>query len=532
MVLRPIAAERLDRASTLTPTRVDNAVLGRGAPHRATPVEVTPEGYRIYEGTLAYGDVALHYPDLNPPRWEFMPWSEISAPESVRSAIGKPVAGASFFTPTGHPPSNRTADDVKPHLEGTVLDAWADEATKSVRFRAVIHTTALGEAIDGGVVEVSGGYSNDTDATPGVAPGGQRYDVVKRNVRWNHVAPVPEARNRKADGTAARLDEMPVCDAHPVANANGADAMDPETIIETMNPLSAAGVALLDQMPTADRSIIDEALACMAAMKAAPPAAATATADPALAASGEGEESPATDVVIEDAAPLAVDGVIPGATDASGTPEMDAHDEAAMTAAGSTTTMDETKIKQMVNDAVAQALAAQKPAGARDNSRLDGSPAVVNVSVGDLAGLDIESVMKKVEDRAFKTASQRLDALGALVSRARADGHDVHTPTDAAAAMIKDVDAHCAPALAARFKAEIKAGRLDAATYEQAQVLKKANDERLAVEMEAVVGFAPQGRPGQRDRFDMSAVPASPLARPAERFPHPNATRRPARGNA
>lgn len=529
MVLRPIAAERLDRASTLTPTRVDNAVLGRGAPHRATPVEVTPEGYRIYEGTLAYGDVALHYPDLNPPRWEFMPWSEISAPESVRSAIGKPVAGASFFTPTGHPPSNRTADDVKPHLEGTVLDAWADEATKSVRFRAVIHTTALGEAIDGGVVEVSGGYSNDTDATPGVAPGGQRYDVVKRNVRWNHVAPVPEARNRKADGTAARLDEMPVCDAHPVANANGADAMDPETIIETMNPLSAAGVALLDQMPTADRSIIDEALACMAAMKAAPPAAATATADPALAASGEGEESPATDVVIEDAAPLAVDGVIPGATDTSGTPEMDAHDEAAMTAAGSTTTMDETKIRQMVTDAVTQAFAAQKPAGAPTSApRLDAAAG----AGGDLAGLDVEAVFKKAEERLVRTASQRLDALGALVSRARADGHDVHTPTDAAAAMIKDVDAHCAPALAARFKAEIKAGRLDAATYEQAQVLKKANDERLAAEMEAVVGFAPQGRPGQRDRFDMSAVPASPLARPAERFPHPNATRRPARGNA
>lgn len=528
MVLRPIAAERLDRASTLTPTRVDNAVLGRGAPHRATPVEVTPEGYRIYEGTLAYGDVALHYPDLNPPRWEFMPWSEISAPESVRSAIGKPVAGASFFTPTGHPPSNRTADDVKPHLEGTVLDAWADEATKSVRFRAVIHTTALGEAIDGGVVEVSGGYSNDTDATPGVAPGGQRYDVVKRNVRWNHVAPVPEARNRKADGTAARLDEMPVCDAHPVANANGADAMDPETIIETMNPLSAAGVALLDQMPTADRTIIDEALACMAAMKAAP--AAAATADPALAAAnGEGEESSATDIEIDDASPLTADGVIPGAADASGTPEMDAHDEAATTPAGSTTTMDETKIRQMVTDAVTQAFAAQKPAGAPAGApRLDAAAG----AGGDLAGLDVEAVFKKAEERLVRTASQRLDALGALVSRARADGHDVHTPTDAAAAMIKDVETHCAPALAARFKAEIKAGRLDAATYEQAQVLKKANDERLAAEMEAVVGFAPQGRPGQRDRFDMSAVPASPLARPAERFPHPNATRRPARGNA
>lgn len=520
--------ERMDKA----PPR------GSPASHRATPVEVTPEGYRIYEGTLAYGDVALHYPDLSPPRWEFMPWSEISAPESVRSAIGKPVAGASFFTPTGHPPSNRTADDVKPHLEGTVLDAWADEATKSVRFRAIVHTAALGDAIDGGVVEVSGGYSNDTDATPGVAPNGQRYDVVKRNVRWNHVAPVPEARNRKADGTAARLDEMPVCDEapmvminrsgkpHPVANANGADAMDPETIIETMNPLSAAGVALLDQMPTADRSIIDEALACLAAMKAAPPAAAAA--DPALAAAnGEGEESPATDVVIEDAAPLVVDGVIPGATDASGTPDMDAHDEAAMTPAGSTTTMDETKIKQMVADAVAQALAAQKPSPA-GAGRLDAAAS----TAGDLAGLDVEAVLKKAEERLVKTATQRLDALGALVSRARADGHDVHTPTDAAAAMIKDVDAHCAPALAARFKAEIKAGRLDAATYEQAQVLKKANDERLAAEMEAVVGFAPQGRPGQRDRLDTSPSQASPLGRPAERFPHPNATRRPARGNA
>ena len=37
----------------------------------ATPVEVRPDGRRIYEGTATFGDTLKPYPDLDPPRVEF-----------------------------------------------------------------------------------------------------------------------------------------------------------------------------------------------------------------------------------------------------------------------------------------------------------------------------------------------------------------------------------------------------------------------------------------------------------------------------
>lgn len=58
-------------------------------PLAATPVEVTPEGFEVYEGTATFGDV------------------------------GVPLT-------LGHPPRLLTAETAKPYLLGTVLAAWRD----------------------------------------------------------------------------------------------------------------------------------------------------------------------------------------------------------------------------------------------------------------------------------------------------------------------------------------------------------------------------------------------------------------------
>jgi len=52
--------------------------------------------------------------------------------------------------------------------------------------------------------EVSTGYHCRLDRTPGTAPDGTRYDVIQRDIRYNHVALVP--RGRGGRDVALRLD--------------------------------------------------------------------------------------------------------------------------------------------------------------------------------------------------------------------------------------------------------------------------------------------------------------------------------------
>lgn len=479
--------------ATATPTTPSERLDQRPA----TPVGETPEGFRVYEGVAAYGDVVMAYPDLNPPRVEFLPWSELSRPETVASLVAKPVAGASYLQPVGHPPSNRTRDDIKPHIEGTVMDAWADHDAKALRFRAVVYTAGLQDAIDGAdgedpVVEVSAGYFNDTDVTPGVFDG-QRYDVVKRNLRFNHLIPVPEARNRRRDGEGARLDEAArkaACDA----TKEKVTPMDPEK----MMPLSAAAVALLDQMPPADRKVLDDALALLAS-GAKPPAApspGTGTPDPTAAPDvddPDGEQSgaiPAVDALaglaaMADAAnPDAPAAAAPPAGDTPPKTPAEINDEAApMPAAGSNTTMDETKVSKMIADALKPMQDAIAKMG---QPRADAAPAA---PVAPIA-VDLEAVKREAAATSSKAALDTFNAAGALVSQARMDGHDVHTTTQALGAMRKVVEDHL-PVLLETFDGHLKAQRLDAAApiYKQAQALRAADRERLDAEAAHVIGI-------------------------------------------
>lgn len=174
----------------------------------ATPIEVRPNGWRVYRGVASYGDVVLDYGPLDPggARSEFVPASTALDPETVRLTEGIP------FT-VMHPGDLLNADaedDVREHSEGTVLKAVADwkSSPPSLVVDVIVHTKSAQDAIESGRVrELSLGYSCDDEEAEGVHEG-RAYQVVQRRRRPNHLSGVPRARSRTADGRAARLDAV------------------------------------------------------------------------------------------------------------------------------------------------------------------------------------------------------------------------------------------------------------------------------------------------------------------------------------
>ena len=172
----------------------------------ATPIEVRPNGWRVYRGVASYGDVVLDYGPMDPggERSEFVPASTALDPETVRLTEGIP------FTIL-HPGDLLDATDesgVKEHTEGTVLRAEADWSSQppSLVVDVIVHTASAQQAIESGRVrELSLGYDCDDEMRGGVHDG-KRYQVVQVKRRPNHLSGVPRARSRTADGRAARLD--------------------------------------------------------------------------------------------------------------------------------------------------------------------------------------------------------------------------------------------------------------------------------------------------------------------------------------
>jgi hypothetical protein len=184
----------------------------------ATPVEVRPDGYRVYEGTARWGDVLAPYPDLDPPRVEFCPADEVMSVRALASAVGIPVTGGprmrdwdgTVTLPADHAPDLITPHTAGEATEGSLLAAWRDDTVSppAMRVRVIAYTAALHRLIEGGTVELSLGYRCDEDRTPGVF-NGEHYDLVQRNHEYNHLNVVTRARSRTPDGRAARLDQSP-----------------------------------------------------------------------------------------------------------------------------------------------------------------------------------------------------------------------------------------------------------------------------------------------------------------------------------
>lgn len=149
----------------------------------------TPEGYLIDNPILTrVGIFEYHNPDGTIRRELRLP-EEVFAAESLASYKGKPV----ILT---HEAGLVDVDNVQQEHIGTILSEGIQDGD-NVRAQIVIHDA---ESLDYGLRELSLGYTQTPDKTPGVW-NGQPYDAIQRNIQINHLALVEKARA----GEQARL---------------------------------------------------------------------------------------------------------------------------------------------------------------------------------------------------------------------------------------------------------------------------------------------------------------------------------------
>lgn len=149
----------------------------------------TPEGYLIDNPILTrVGIFEYHNPDGTIRRELRLP-EEVFAQESLASYKGKPV----ILT---HEAGLVDVENVQQEHIGTILSEGIQDGD-NVRAQIVIHDA---ESLDYGLRELSLGYTQTPDETPGVW-NGQPYDAIQRNIQINHLALVEKARA----GEQARL---------------------------------------------------------------------------------------------------------------------------------------------------------------------------------------------------------------------------------------------------------------------------------------------------------------------------------------
>lgn len=178
---------RFDRGTLRPPKRLPDGRLRVDAHLTRTGVFV----YRLADGTE---------------RREYRPPEEVFHADALDSFAMVPVTD-------DHPAglvTAKNARDVAIGWTGETIRRDGDHVAAAMMFaddRAIAK-------VDRGKRELSCGYTCDLEETSGVSPEGERYDVIQRNIRGNHVALVdmgragPTARLRM-DGAAYMVDADP-----------------------------------------------------------------------------------------------------------------------------------------------------------------------------------------------------------------------------------------------------------------------------------------------------------------------------------
>ena len=158
-------------------------------------------------GVFVYSTVALDgtMRDVR----EYRPPEEVFAPESLATLRGAPLV-------EGHP-AFIDAANWRTFAIGHVADDVAPSSIYATGTLRVSDGRAQADLQSDDLREISCGYFCDQDDTPGVTPDGEVYDVVQRNIRYNHVGLGPANWGRQGPNVRVLLDS--VCG--PAANDIG-----------------------------------------------------------------------------------------------------------------------------------------------------------------------------------------------------------------------------------------------------------------------------------------------------------------------
>ena len=159
----------------------------------------TPQGGRRMPAVLTRVGV-LRYTDETGRTWsELRPPEEVFAPDSLATLRAAPVVDL-------HPDVPVTTENFQSLSLGHVHDDVAPEDERLVVATLTVNAGAAVVKIDAGErKDVSCGYSMRPDRTPGVWEG-EPYDVVQREIRYNHVGIGPPGWGRAGEEVSLRLD--------------------------------------------------------------------------------------------------------------------------------------------------------------------------------------------------------------------------------------------------------------------------------------------------------------------------------------
>lgn len=128
---------------------------------------------------------------------------EVFKPESMKSLRLVPVTN-------NHPRELITSKDAKQYIVGATGEV-VDKEDKFLKTSVTVYDEETINDIKNGKVEVSCGYESELEESPGVYEG-EEYDVIQRNIRYNHLAIVKKGRagpdvKLRLDSDSAILDE-------------------------------------------------------------------------------------------------------------------------------------------------------------------------------------------------------------------------------------------------------------------------------------------------------------------------------------
>lgn len=162
----------------------------------------TPEGYIIDTPIIARTGIQWYRRDGKDVA-EYRPASEVFAPQSLASFVGRPLT-------IDHPSFMVRSDNVRNVVVGAILgEPWRDG--ENLRARVVVHDKQAVDLIERGLkAELSVGYTVETEQVAGVTPEGAKYDAIQRNIRCNHLSIVTRGRagNARFSKEFPRMDEQ------------------------------------------------------------------------------------------------------------------------------------------------------------------------------------------------------------------------------------------------------------------------------------------------------------------------------------
>lgn len=150
------------------------------------PAKRLPNGSLRVDGVLTRTGVFEYRNGDGSVRKEYRPPEEVFKTDSIESFAMVPVTN-------DHPSEPITPENAKRFAVGAVGETIKQDGDLMIAPMVVYDAEAIA-AMEAGKVQLSNGYSVDLDETPGVAPNGDRYDAVQRNIRGNHVAIVEAGR--------------------------------------------------------------------------------------------------------------------------------------------------------------------------------------------------------------------------------------------------------------------------------------------------------------------------------------------------